>query len=92
MSNTTDSNGKSKIEFKVRITGPDGKVIEKTVTSFADIPTTDKFDLSTRDGFLSDMDSFEKAVVEARNAAGEEITREDLDKASKKKEKPGHKD
>ena len=92
MSNTTDSNGKSKIEFKVRITGPDGKVIEKTVTSFADIPTTDKFDLSPRDGFLSDMDSFETAVVEARNAAGEEITREYLDKASKKKEKPGHKD
>lgn len=87
MSNN-DNSSKSKIEFTVRITGPDGKVIEKTVSSFADIPTTDQFDPSTRDGFLEDMDSFEKAVVKARNAAGEEITREYLDEAAKKKRRP----
>lgn len=79
-----DGNGKTKVEFTARITGPDGQVVEKTVTTLRDIPSLEAFDLSTREGFLADMDALEKAVLEARNEIGIQIAQEYLDAASKK--------
>ena len=44
----------------------------------------EKFDLSTRDGFLRDFDLLEKAVLKARNQIGADITDELLDATLKK--------
>ena len=74
----------TKIEFTAKITGPDGRVIEKTVTTIKELPTPEAFDLSTKEGFLADMDMLEKAILEARNAIGSEIAEGFLDDAIKK--------
>ena len=50
--NESTSN-KSKIEFVARIVNPDGKVVEKTITSYSELPSLDDFDLETREGFLA---------------------------------------
>lgn len=85
MNNHSDNNNnKPVVEFSARITMPDGQIIEKTVSSTGDFPSPEDFDLSTRDGFLADFDALEKAVLEARNRIGEEISGEFLDHASKK--------
>lgn len=81
--NKSTSN-KSKIEFIARIVNPDGQVIEKTVTSYDELPSLDDFDLETKDGFLRDMDKLEKSILSARNEIGEAIAEEYLDKAFKK--------
>ena len=78
------------MEFSARITLPDGEVIEKTVSTTGDFPSPEDFDLSTREGFLADFDAFEKAILEARNRIGEEISGEFL-KDSSKKNSPKHK-
>ena len=36
-----------------RIVNPDGKVVEKTITSYSELPSLDDFDLETREGFLA---------------------------------------
>lgn len=79
-----NSNNKPILEFSARITMPDGQVVEKNVTTIGDFPSPEDFDLSTRDGFLADFDAFEKAVLEARNKIGEEISNEFLNSSSKK--------
>ena len=56
----------------------DGQVIEKIVSITGDFPAPEDFILSTRDDFLADFDALEKAVLEARNKIGEEISREFL--------------
>jgi len=76
---------KVKLEFIARITTPDGKVIERKVEAADGIPTADDFDLSSRRGFLESFDAYEKAALEARNKAGEEITAEYLAEVAKKK-------
>jgi len=78
------TSNKSKIEFIARIVNPDGQVIEKTVTSYDELPSLDDFDLETKDGFLRDMDKLEKSILSARNEIGEAIAEEYLDKAFKK--------
>lgn len=78
------SSNKSKVEFIARIVNPDGQVIEKTVTSYNELPSLDDFDLETREGFLRDFDTLEKALLSARNEIGETIAEEYLDKALKK--------
>lgn len=91
MNNHSDnSNNKPVVEFSARITLPNGQVIEKTVTTTGDFPSPEDFDLSTREGFLADFDALEKAVLEARNKIGEEISNEFL-KDSSKKNSPKHK-
>lgn len=50
----------------------------------------EEFDLSTKDGFLRDFDSLEKAVLKARNQIGEEITDEILDNTLKKRRQKNH--
>ena len=85
MNNHSDnSNNKPVVEFSARITLPNGQVIEKTVTTTGDFPSPEDFDLSTREGFLADFDALEKAVLEARNKIGEEISNEFLKDSSKK--------
>lgn len=80
--------GKARVEFIARITDEDGQVIERTVSAIHDFPCSKDFDLSTKDGFLSDFDAFEQAVLEARDKAGQEVTADFLELASKKTEKP----
>jgi len=80
---------KVKLEFIARITTPDGKVIERTVEADGGIPTPDEFDMSSKAGFLKSFDAYEKAALEARNKAGEEITAEYLAEVSKKNEVKG---
>lgn len=83
----TKDSGKVKMEFIARITDSDGQVIERVVTAADGIPSSDEFDLSTREGFLSDFDSLEKVTLEARNKIGEEIIDEYLELISKKNKK-----
>lgn len=91
MNNHSDNNNnKPVVEFSARITFPNGQVIEKTVTTTGHFPSPEDFDLSTREGFLADFDALEKAVLEARNKIGEEISNEFL-KDSSKKNSPKHK-
>lgn len=81
--NESTSN-KSKIEFVARIVNPDGKVVEKTITSYSELPSLDDFDLETREGFLNDIDKLEKSILKARNQIGEAIAEKYLDSAFKK--------
>jgi len=82
--NDAKDDRKVKLEFIARITDSDGQVIEKVVTAADGIPSSDAFDLSTKDGFLTDFDSLEKATLEARNKIGEEIINGYLELISKK--------
>jgi hypothetical protein len=75
---------KIKLEFIARITSTDGNIIERKV-EVDKIPTLDEFDLKTKKGFLESFDAYEKAVIEARNKIGEEITEEYFSEISKKK-------
>ena len=88
MKNTdANNNGKVKMEFIARITDSDGQVIEKVVTAADGIPSSDDFDLSTKEGFLSDFDSLEKATLEARNKIAEDIMDGYMEVISQKKNK-----
>ncbi len=84
MSDHFSNHNKASIEFIARITDADGQVIEKRVSASEGFKSSDDFDLSTREGFLGDFDALEKAVLEARNKAAEEISSEFLELASKK--------
>ena len=53
------SSNKSKVEFIARIVNPDGQVIEKTVTSYNELPSLEDFDLETKAGFLKDFDKLD---------------------------------
>lgn len=75
---------KAVVEFTAKITDQDGNVIEKTVTVPADFPSMEDFDICTKEGFLNDFDAFEKAVLQARNQATEDISNAYLDSVSKK--------
>lgn len=83
----TNNSGKVKMEFIARITDSDGQVIEKVVTAADGIPSSDDFDLSTKEGFLSDFDSLEKVTLEARNKIAEDIMDGYLEVISKKNKK-----
>ncbi len=89
MSDHSSNNNKARVEFIARITDADGQVIEKTVSASDGFKSSDDFDLSTRDGFLADFDALEKAVLEARNKAAEEISSGFLELASKKNKSRG---
>ncbi len=84
MNDHSSNNNKARVEFIARITDADGQVIEKTVSASDGFKSSDGFDLSTRDGFLADFDALEKAVLEARDKAAEEISSGFLELASKK--------
>lgn len=75
---------KLKVETIVRITRPDGSVIEASGESRPEIPTPEDFDLETMDGFLRDFDSLERGIITARKEAEEKLAAEFLADASKK--------
>lgn len=81
---STNSN-KSQIELTAKITGPDGKITQKTIVMEEEIPTPDEMDFSTKEGFLRDFGKVEQAFLEARNKIGEEMTQEYLNSKSGKK-------
>ena len=85
MSTNNDVSNKMDLEIIARIIGKDGTVIEKSIRMDDALPNIDDFDLSTREGFLSDLDDYETSILTARNQLSEEITKEYLDAASKKK-------
>lgn len=76
---------KLKVETIVRITMPDGSVMEASGESPSTIPTPEDFDLETMDGFLRDFDHLEQGIITARKEAEEKLTAGFLLNASKKK-------
>lgn len=89
MNNHLGKSKKAKVEFVARITDADGQVVEKVVSASGGFPSSDDFDLSTKEGFLADFDALEKAVLEARNKAASEISEEYLGLISKKNKLKG---
>ena len=73
-----------KVKFTAEIIDDNGNVVGKRMSEEDGIPSMEKFDLSTREGFLRDFDLLEKAVLKARNQVGEDITDEILDGSLKK--------
>lgn len=73
-----------KVKFTAEIIDDNGNVIGKRTSEEEGIPAMEKFDLSTREGFLRDFDLLEKAVLKARNQIGADITDEILDTTLKK--------
>lgn len=80
------SEGKKKttIKYTAQIIDENGNVIESTSSDPIDIPAMEDFDLSTKEGFLQDFDSFEHAVIQARDQVTKDIANEYFDSASKK--------
>lgn len=89
MSNSNSS--KMDLEITARITGKDGTEIEKVIKMEGVIPDINDFDLSTKEGFLQDLDVYEKAVLDARDQLAAGLTQEFLAEASKKNGKSGNK-
>lgn len=77
---------KLKVETIVRITKPDGSVIEASGESHPVIPAPEDFDLETKAGFLRDFDSLERGIITARKEAEEKLAAGFLADASKKNE------
>lgn len=77
-----------KVKFTAEIIDDNGNVIGKRTSEEGGIPSTEEFDLSTREGFLRDFDLLEQAVLKARNQIGADITDEILDTALKKTAHP----
>lgn len=75
---------KLKVETIVRITKPDGSVIEVSGESDPIIPAPEDFDLETKAGFLRDFDSLERGIITARKEAEEKLATKFLADASKK--------
>lgn len=85
--NANASNGMMDLEITAKITAKDGTVIEKKVCLADAIPGFDDFDFSTREGFLRDFDTLERAILKARNEVGEGITEAYGEHLSKKNSK-----
>ena len=74
----------TKIRFTAEIETLDGTVKRVVEVDRDDIPSLKDFDLSTKEGFLSDLDKLESAVREGRNKLGEEIANAFLEESGKK--------
>ncbi|MCD8307294.1 MAG: hypothetical protein LUD51_03590 [Clostridia bacterium] len=79
----TEPKKQATLEVIARITDADGTVVEK-ITSSIGFPSTDDFDLETREGFLNDFDPMEKAGLEGREAIPQ-VCSEYLEVAASKK-------
>lgn len=73
-----------KVKFTAEIIDDNGNVVGKRTSEEEGIPSMEEFDLSTREGFLRDFDSLEKAVLKARNQTGADIAGEILENTLKK--------
>lgn len=72
------------LEITAKITAKDGTVIEKKIRLADAIPGFDDFDFSTREGFLHDFDTLERAIIKARNEVSEGLTEAYGEQLSKK--------
>ena len=75
----------TKIRFTAEIESPDGTVQRTVEIDAKDLPSMKDFDLSTKEGFLKDLDKLEKAVLEGRDKIGQEIANAYLEESGKKK-------
>ena len=57
----------TRIECTIRITQPDGNVIEVETSSMGIIPELEKIDLTTRKGFMDFISMADKGIVAIRN-------------------------
>lgn len=76
-----------KVRFTAEIIDDEGNVVENRIREANGIPGPETFDLSTEEGFLSDFDSLEQAILTARNQIGKDITEGVLSVASAKKKR-----
>ena len=72
------------LEIVARIKGKDGTVIEKVIRMDDAIPTLEDFDLSTREGFLRDVDVLERCLLSARDEMTIGLASGYVEEASKK--------
>lgn len=86
-SKNADHNEMMDLEITAKITAKDGTVIEKKVRLEDAIPGFDDFDFKTKEGFLRDFDTLERAILAARNEVSEGITEEFGKHLSKKNRK-----
>jgi len=75
---------KMKIRFTAEIIDDDENIIEKRTGEEDGIPSLENIDISTKEGFLRDFDIIEKAILNARNKAGKDITDGIYEAVSKK--------
>ena len=71
---TPANNEMMDLEISAKITAKDGTVIERKVRLVDAIPGFDDFDFDTKEGFLRDFDTLERAILKARNEVSEGIT------------------
>ena len=74
----------AKLEFTARITLPDGTVIEKVIEVDGGIPSAEKMDFHTLDGFRRSFYKYERAARDARKRVCKELTNEYVKELSKK--------
>ena len=67
-----------------KVVSKDGQIIEKEIRIEDALPDINDFDLSTKDGFLSDFHEVEKSLLQARGMLTEELVKDYLEEASKK--------
>ena len=72
------------IEFIARIRNEDGTYIERKVVLEDAVPEIKDFDFETKEGFLQDFDTYEKAVIKARDKVTGELTDSYLESGVKK--------
>ena len=82
--NKKNTKEKADIELVARIKNPDGTYIEKVVTLEDAVPEIKNFDFSTKEGFLRDLNTYEKAMIKARDQVMKDITDEYLESRVKK--------
>lgn len=83
----TNSHEMMDLEITAKITAKDGTVIEKKIRLADAIPGFDDFDFSTKEGFLRDFDTLERAIIKARNEVSEGLTEAYGEHLSKKNSK-----
>lgn len=84
---SNNASSKMDVEIIMKVKGPDGTIIEKTVCIPQAVPSIDDFDLGTREGLLRDFDEYEKAVIKARDEVLAQTTAEYLKQAADKKKR-----
>ena len=88
--NRKENNGKpleqsgTRIECTIRITQPDGNVIEVETSSMGIIPELEKIDLTTRKGFMDFISMADKGIVAIRNETAKKALEAYANEAIKK--------
>lgn len=88
--NRKENNGKpleqsgTRIECTIRITQPDGNVIEVETSSMGIIPELEKIDLTTRKGFMDFISMADKGIVAIRNETAKKALEAYANEALKK--------